>query len=46
MNYSIVVMGGWLLFGTIYYFAAGRHKFEVPVVDNSMFNETGTVTEE
>lgn len=36
MNYSIVVMSGWLLFGTIYFLMAGRHNFQVPVVDNWM----------
>ena len=32
MNYSSVVMAGWLVFGTVYYFAGGRRKFRVPVV--------------
>ncbi|KAF3009630.1 hypothetical protein E8E13_007318 [Curvularia kusanoi] len=33
MNYSTVVMGGWLVLGGIYYMVRGRKKFEVPVVD-------------
>ncbi|KAF3045969.1 hypothetical protein E8E12_009361 [Didymella heteroderae] len=33
MNYSIVVMVGWLVLGGIYYMVLGRKKFEVPVVD-------------
>ncbi|OLN86253.1 Choline transport protein 6 [Colletotrichum chlorophyti] len=36
MNYSIVVMAGWLLFGVIYYVFFGRKKFEVPVVDSNV----------
>ncbi|XP_044715702.1 amino acid permease domain-containing protein [Hirsutella rhossiliensis] len=31
MNYSSVVLAGWLTFGAIYYTIAARHKFEVPV---------------
>ncbi|KAK6223612.1 amino acid permease [Colletotrichum tabaci] len=34
MNYSVVVMAGWLLFGVVYYVSFGRHKFEVPSVSN------------
>ncbi|TQN66234.1 Choline transport protein [Colletotrichum shisoi] len=34
MNYSVVVMAGWLLFGVVYYVSFGRHKFEVPFVSN------------
>ncbi|CAK7207251.1 hypothetical protein SEUCBS139899_010061 [Sporothrix eucalyptigena] len=30
MNYSIVVMAGWLLFGFVYYLFSGRGKFQVP----------------
>ncbi|KAF2851897.1 amino acid permease [Plenodomus tracheiphilus IPT5] len=33
MNYSSVVMVGWVVVGAIYYVVKGRHKFEVPVVD-------------
>jgi hypothetical protein len=32
MNYSSVVMAGWMAFGTVYYFVWGRKKFEVPEV--------------
>lgn len=32
MNYSIVVMAGWILFGAMYYIFFGRYKFEVAVV--------------
>ncbi|KAF9691162.1 hypothetical protein EKO04_010592 [Ascochyta lentis] len=33
MNYSTVVMVGWVVLGGIYYILLGRKKFEVPVVD-------------
>lgn len=33
MNYSIVVMVGWVVLGGVYYLVSGRRKFEVPVVD-------------
>ncbi|KAI8933078.1 hypothetical protein NX059_009723 [Plenodomus lindquistii] len=33
MNYSTVVMVGWVVVGAIYYVVRGRHKFEVPVVE-------------
>ncbi|WYZ37748.1 hypothetical protein EsH8_II_001254 [Colletotrichum jinshuiense] len=36
MNYSIVVMAGWLLFGVFYYIFFGRQKFEVPAVDSNV----------
>ncbi|KAK7992079.1 amino acid permease [Apiospora saccharicola] len=32
MNYSIVVLAGWLLWGVLYYAWRGRHKYDVPVV--------------
>ena len=32
MNYSSVVISGWLFFGLAYYVLLGRHKFEMPVV--------------
>lgn len=32
MNYSIVVLAGWLLWGVLYYAFSGRHKYDVPVV--------------
>lgn len=32
MNYSSVVMVGWVVVGAIYYFSIGRRQFEVPVV--------------
>ncbi|KAM6523186.1 hypothetical protein FSOLCH5_003804 [Fusarium solani] len=32
MNYSSVVIMGWLLFGLAYYVISGRHKFQMPVV--------------
>jgi len=35
MNYSTVVMAGWVLFGMVYYLGQGRHKFEVPALDNT-----------
>lgn len=33
MNYSTVVMVGWVVVGAVYYVVSGRHKFEVPVID-------------
>ncbi|KAH7079521.1 amino acid permease [Paraphoma chrysanthemicola] len=33
MNYSTVVMVGWVVLGGIYYFTRGQKKFQVPVVD-------------
>lgn len=32
MNYSIVVLAGWLLFGIVYYAAYGHAKYDVPMV--------------
>ncbi|KAL1605385.1 hypothetical protein SLS60_004933 [Paraconiothyrium brasiliense] len=34
MNYSSVVMVGWMLIGYVYYAFKGRKQFEVPVVTN------------
>ncbi|KAJ5817632.1 amino acid permease [Penicillium robsamsonii] len=33
-NYSPAVMVVWLLFGGVYYFFYGRHKFDVPILEN------------
>jgi len=33
LNYSTVVMAGWLSFGAVYYFSEGWKKFGVPLVD-------------
>jgi choline transport protein len=30
MNYAVVVMGGWLAIGTVYFFALGRKKYVGP----------------
>ncbi|KHN93827.1 Amino acid/polyamine transporter I [Metarhizium album ARSEF 1941] len=35
MNYSIVVLGGWIVFGLAYYSVRARHKFQVPLVDSN-----------
>ncbi|PMD37860.1 amino acid transporter-like protein [Hyaloscypha variabilis F] len=32
MNYAVVVMGGWLVIGTVYFFGWGRKKYVGPVV--------------
>lgn len=34
MNYSSVVMVGWVVLGSVYYFAWGYKNFEVPHVTN------------
>lgn len=36
MNYSSVVMVGWVVLGGAYYFVWGRKKFEVPIISNSV----------
>ncbi|CAH0021633.1 unnamed protein product [Clonostachys rhizophaga] len=41
MNYSIVVMAGWLFFGAVYYFIWGRKKFEAPMSDASVILTVG-----
>ncbi|KAI1865384.1 uncharacterized protein JN550_008432 [Neoarthrinium moseri] len=35
MNYSSVVMAGWVLFGAVYYLTGGWKEFKVPVVGQS-----------
>ncbi|RGP60207.1 amino acid permease [Fusarium sporotrichioides] len=32
MNYSIVIMAGWIVLGLLHYVAVGRHRFKMPVV--------------
>ncbi|GKT86406.1 choline transport protein (amino acid permease) [Colletotrichum tofieldiae] len=36
MNYSVVVMAGWLFFGVVYYLSFGKKKFKVPSVDGNV----------
>ncbi|KAM0237823.1 hypothetical protein ACHAP5_008892 [Fusarium lateritium] len=36
MNYSIVVLAGWLAAGVIYYVFRGKYKYEVPNVDSDI----------
>lgn len=36
MNYAVVVMAGWVLFGLVYYIVFGRFKFHVPIPDASI----------
>jgi choline transport protein len=31
MNYSTVVLGGWLFFGALYYFLSGRKQYSGPL---------------
>ncbi|KAH7144405.1 amino acid permease [Dactylonectria estremocensis] len=33
MNYSVVVLAGWALFGAIYYYTVGKSKYQVPLTD-------------
>ncbi|KAH6974398.1 amino acid permease [Ilyonectria sp. MPI-CAGE-AT-0026] len=41
MNYSTVVLAGWLLFGASYYWLFGRAKFDVPMSDLSIIPAVG-----
>ncbi|KAK5104620.1 hypothetical protein LTS08_002511 [Lithohypha guttulata] len=43
MNYSTVVLAGWVLFGASYYLISGRHKYRGPVLelDGLRRSETG-----
>lgn len=41
MNYSTVVLAGWLLFGASYYWLFGRAKFDVPMSDLSIISAVG-----
>ncbi|CAI6096297.1 unnamed protein product [Clonostachys chloroleuca] len=36
MNYSIVVLVGWLFFGVTYYLLVGRKKFQVPMLGENV----------
>lgn len=31
MNYSVVVMGGWLFLGAIFYYGSGQRKYQGPI---------------
>ncbi|CZR54079.1 related to HNM1-Choline permease [Phialocephala subalpina] len=33
MNYCVVVMGGWLFFGSVYFFWFGRKRYNGPVIE-------------
>uniref|UniRef100_A0A0B7KP21 Amino acid permease/ SLC12A domain-containing protein n=1 Tax=Bionectria ochroleuca TaxID=29856 RepID=A0A0B7KP21_BIOOC len=46
MNYSIVVVAGWSMFGLVYYLWAGRHKFQVPLTNLSVTLDTIQVNEQ
>ncbi|TWU77414.1 hypothetical protein ED733_006447 [Metarhizium rileyi] len=39
MNYSIVVFGGWIMFGLAYYTLCAKQKFQVPMVDADFISE-------
>lgn len=41
MNYSTVVLAGWVFFGTIYYVISGRHRYSGPMIE--MDGVSGTV---
>jgi choline transport protein len=43
MNYSIVVLSGWIVFGVVYYFTYGRSKYEVPVISASVITGMSAV---
>ncbi|KAM0273129.1 hypothetical protein ACHAQH_008478 [Verticillium albo-atrum] len=45
MNYSIVVLSGWVLFGVVYYFAFGRKKYQVPVISVSVITGMSTIAD-
>jgi amino acid transporter len=42
MNYSIVVMTGWALFGIVYYIFYGRFKFEVAAITDVLDGVPGS----
>ncbi|UPK95745.1 hypothetical protein LCI18_006680 [Fusarium solani-melongenae] len=42
MNYSIVVMTGWVLFGIVYYIFYGRYKFEVAAITDVLDGVPGS----
>ncbi|KAG8413410.1 hypothetical protein J3458_022482 [Metarhizium acridum] len=46
MNYSIVVFGGWMVFGLLYYAFRARHKFQVPLVDSDVISGMETHLDE
>ncbi|KAK8924335.1 hypothetical protein H634G_06470 [Metarhizium anisopliae BRIP 53293] len=46
MNYSIVVFGGWMVFGLGYYVFRARHKFQVPLVDSDAISGIETQLDE
>ena len=35
MNYSTVVLAGWIVLGMVYYIYRGRYKFKVPILDGN-----------
>lgn len=45
MNYSIVVLSGWILFGVVYYLTFGRSKYEVPVISASVITGMSAVAD-
>ncbi|KAK7222194.1 hypothetical protein V2G26_010197 [Clonostachys chloroleuca] len=45
MNYSIVVVAGWSMFGLVYHLWAGIHKFQVPLTNLSVPLDTTQVNE-
>lgn len=46
MNYSVVVFGGWMVFGFVYYAFWARHKFCVPMVDADVIPALDMVSSE
>ncbi|KAH6693559.1 choline transport protein [Plectosphaerella plurivora] len=45
MNYSIVVLAGWIVFGVVYYFTFGRSKYEVPVISASVITGMSAIAD-
>ena len=33
MNYSTVVLAGWVFFGIVYYVFSGRHNYDGPLIE-------------
>lgn len=39
MNWDVVVLAGWLIFGSTYYLVSGRFGYKCPVINERLFRE-------